>query len=72
MTKVTDSFRDYAKAPKVNNSKGKDVHVNAIKEYVGVEVHLHEFLSFTLDGVSGKLHALAALASRKWPQVHTE
>jgi len=32
-----------------------------MKEYWGVEVHLHAFLILAVDGVNGKRHAPAAL-----------
>jgi hypothetical protein len=72
MTKVISAFREYAKAPEVNNNTGKDVHMQAIKEYREVEIHLQPFLSLTLGSVGGKLHALAALAPKKWQPVPTE
>jgi len=42
-----------------------------MKTYLGVEIQLHAFLTSALDGVSGQLHAPAALPPEKEPPVPT-
>jgi len=47
-------------------------HVDATREYGGVEIYLQQFLTYGLNGKSSQLQASAALSPRKEPILPTE
>jgi len=46
--------------------------VHGVEVYVEVDVTLHSFVAFALYGVSGQLHASAAVTLGKQPTVFIE
>jgi hypothetical protein len=56
----------------IASGNSKVVPVHAKKDIKRVEIYLHSFVTLALDGVSGQLHATAALLKRKDLPVHME
>ena len=56
----------------VGSGNSKIVPVHAKKDIKCVEVYFHSFLTAALDGVSGQLHATAAVRKEEELPVHME
>jgi hypothetical protein len=53
MTKLIDTFQNFAKAPTDEGNKEKFVSVDTMKGSGRVEIQLHSFLTSALDGGVG-------------------